>query len=219
MSSYNYNNPISINQIIDSFNLGCITKPSNYCSSFKADLELFLKDYCTSRIQVSTLNKKCLSASTNQELIQAIINKLDCSEDTGSGTGNTTSTNIDVSNINFCSRDNWDCPDCFSCDDCLIIKDAQGNPVANYSIKDLFQNYIRRINSLQKKICDLNVKLAAQQTQINSLLTRVTLIEDNCCNTTLVSSIQALNSRVNSIDTQVQSNSTDIQDIQTNCCP
>lgn len=215
MSKYSVTTPVSLSQIVDSFDLKCLVKPSGYCASFKNDLQLFVDDYCKNKIDYSTLDKKCLTASSNQSLIQAIINKLDCSGTTGT---TTTSTNLDISNINFCSSDGWECPDCFSCDDCLIPKDAQGNPIVNYTVKDLFQNYIRRINSLQKVICTQETALAAQQVQINSLLNRVTLIENNCCNTTLVSSIQALTSRINSVDAQVQTHQTDIEDIQTNCC-
>ncbi len=217
MSNFDYNNPVSIKQILDSFDLGCIQRPTGTCNTFKNDLELFVKDYCKNRIDISTLNKKCLTASTNQELIQELINKVDCSGSSSSTTN--PSSDIDVSNINFCGTDNWECPDCFSCDDCLVIRNAQGNVITNYTIKDLFQSYIKRINSLQKKICVLNANLITQQAQINSLLNRVTLIEDNCCNTTLVSSMQVLNSKLNLLDTQVQTNTSDISDIQANCCP
>lgn len=216
MSKYSVTTPVSLGQIVDSFDLNCLVKPSGYCASFKSDLQLFVDDYCKNKINYATLDKKCLEASSNQSLLQAIINKLDCSVPSGSTT--TPSTNLDISNINFCSTDSWVCPDCFSCDDCLIPKDAQGNPIVNYTVKDLFQNYIRRINSLQKVICTQKAALDAQQTQINSLLNRVALIENNCCNTTLVSTIQALTSRVNSLDSQVQAHQTDIVDIQTNCC-
>lgn len=220
MSNYTIGTPISLVQFKDSFSTGCIPKPEGYCSSFKGDLELLVKDYCKYRIDYSTLDKKCLTASSNQELIQQLINKVNCATVSTVIPAEITSQ-LDISSLNFCATDYWSCPDCIDEDKCITPVDSNGTPITarKYTIKEVLQAYAKRINALQNTLCQEKTYRKSLETALATLTNRVNLIETNCCNVTLVSSIQALTSRVNSIDSQVQLDENRIKLIETNCCP
>lgn len=211
-------NPVSLVQFTDSFNTGCIPKPEGYCSSFKSDLELFVKDYCKTRIDYTTLDKKCLTASSNQDLLQQIINKINCAA-VSTAIPAAVADAINISGINFCSSDYWTCPDCLERDECIAPVDANGTVVTNYTLKQLLQAYAKRINALQNTLCQEKIYRKQLEDAVNNLTNEVNLIKANCCNVTVVSSIQALTSRVNSIDTQVQTQKDTITLIQETCCP
>lgn len=218
MFNHTLGNPISLVQFTDSFSTGCIPKPEGYCVSFKGDLELFVKDYCKSRIDYSTLDKKCLTASSNQDLLQQIINKINCIP-VSTTIPTAVADAINISGLNFCSTDYWSCPDCLEKDECITPVDSNGVKVTTYSLKQLLQAYASRINALQNTLCQEKAYRKQLETAVNTLTNEVNLIKANCCNVTVVSSIQALTSRVNSIDSQVQTQKDTITLIQETCCP
>ena len=198
-------NPINSNQIVGlDIDLKCLINcDCKDCKSLNEILQLIVDKLCKDEIKIEDLDTRCLDGSltSNQQLIQSIINKLDCST---SSTDSTTPTNplgLDISGLNLCDDDLWACNNTTPC---LFVKDSCGNPVSNYTIKDVLQTIIKRLLSYQKAIKALCDENEALKTRLNNLELRLTNIENNCCNTSLVNRITLLESSVTTI--------------QTNCC-
>lgn len=198
-------NPINSNQIVGlDLDLKCLINcDCNDCKSLNEILQLLIDKLCKDAIDIDKLDIRCLSGSltTNQQLLQSIINKLDCSTSSTDTTNPNNTLDLDVTGLNLCDDDLWACNNFTPC---LFIKDSCGNPVTKYTIKDVLQTIIKRLLAYQKAIkslCDENTALKAR---LDALELRLNTIETNCCNTSLVNRVSLLESSV--------------QTIQNNCC-
>ena len=198
-------NPINSNQIVGlDLDFKClISCDCKDCKSLNEILQLVIDKICKDEIKIDKLDKRCLTGSltTNQELIQSIINKLDCSIPSSPIDSVNSNNTLDISGLNFCDDDLWACDNTTPC---LFVKDSCNNPVTNYGIKDVLQTLIKRILAYQKAIkslCDENTIL---KNRLDSLELRLSAIENNCCNTTLINRLSIVESSV--------------LEIQNNCC-
>lgn len=181
-------NPISVNQIVDTnLNLKCITEPS--CRTLPNDVQALLDDYCLSKFDKSKIASKCVTLPVNADInitLNEIFTKI-CTVTTTSPL-----TEAFITGMNFCNSDLWT----YGNNPCLTILDNCSNPVVNITEEDVFRALIKRIIALQNLVTTLNTTNNTQQTLINSLTAQVDNIILNCCSTSLVSSIQTINSRL-----------------------
>lgn len=166
------------------------------CKSLDEILQLIIDKLCANNIDISKLELACLNEPDNvQELIQEIINRLDCSNtelgvDPGPGTSLPPDTFL---NLDLCSDDNWACS-INTPYECLTIRNGLGNPTNTPGIRDVVQSILKRMMSQQKEIKRLCAANTALENRLNLLESKLNQIQENCCNTTLINRIVYLES-------------------------
>lgn len=161
------------------------------CKSLDEVLQLIIDKLCANNIDLTKLEYACLNEpDTVQELIQEIINRLDCSvTPLGVEPGPGTSLPPDTfTNLDLCSDDNWACS-INTPYECLTIRNSLSNPTNTPGIRDVVQSILKRMMSQQKEIKRLCAENTALKSRLDLLEAKVNQIQENCCNTTLINRI------------------------------
>jgi hypothetical protein len=157
-------NPISSNCVIwQGPNIPCLSlctgdSVSDVVAKLASELCTIIDELKISAYDLSCFDPMCPTPTSFQAMIQLLIDKV-CAL-----------YNIDP------TTSIAGCPDCeVNVATCLITKDNLGNDITTLQLKD----YVILIGN---KICTILTDIASQGTAIADLETRVTFIEDNCCN-------------------------------------
>lgn len=221
-------NPIPSGQIVDiNVDFDCLEEPQ--CVTLNNTLQSIIDGTCSKLSYDSGISNfefnECFSSptpsgetATLEELIQKMIDEvtdLKCPE-------GSSSPDFDISNLNFCDGDDWYCG---VENNCVVPVDDSNNPILeDYTIKQVLQGLVRRINSLETQLCNLTNDFGFFSNVVfGSLDTRVTTIEDNCCNLGLSAQVNALvNTTIPAINTNITTINNNINTINTTldgCCP
>jgi len=164
-------NPISSNCVIwQGPNIPCLSlctgdSVSDVVAKLASELCTIIDELKISAYDLSCFDPTCPTPTSFQAMIQLLIDKV-CAL-----------YNIDP------TTSIAGCPDCeVNVATCLITKDNLGNDITTLQLKD----YVILIGN---KICTILTDIASQGTAIADLETRVTFIEDNCCNQSNVPTI------------------------------
>jgi hypothetical protein len=164
-------NPISSNCVIwQGPNIPCLSlctgdSVSDVVAKLASELCTIIDELKISAYDLSCFDPMCPTPTSFQAMIQLLIDKV-CAL-----------YNIDP------TTSIAGCPDCeVNVATCLITKDNLGNDITTLQLKD----YVILIGN---KICTILTDIASQGTAIADLETRVTFIEDNCCNQSNVPTI------------------------------
>lgn len=182
-------NPISVNQIVDTnLDLKCITPPD--CRTLPNDVQALIDSVCKNQYDKNKIIKACLSnvGSDVNDMINRIISYL-CTLPTTS----TTTTVPFITGFNFCDSDGWTVS---TVSNCLIPTDSCNNPVTDITELDILRAIVKRIVSLELELKRINAVNVAQQIQISTNITDIQNIILNCCNVSVVSMIQSIQSRL-----------------------
>lgn len=186
-------NPISVNQITDTnLDLKCVVPPT--CRNLSADIQSLINDYCLSKFDQTKVIQNCFTGMPVNYDINFILNKIItklCLPVVPPSLVEADTT--DLLNLNFCTADNWTPA---SVSDCLSILDSCQNPLTVFSEIDVFRSIIRRLIAMEVQIRLLKNITDTQQVTINLQTSQIANIIANCCNISLLSSIQTINNRL-----------------------
>lgn len=157
-------NPISSNCVqwqgpdIPCINLCSGDTVSDVVAKLASELCTLIDELKISAYDLSCFDPMCPTPTSFQAMIQLLIDKV-CAL-----------YNLDP------TTSTAGCPDCeVNVSSCLITQDNLGNDITTLQLKD----YVILIGN---KICTILTSIASQGTALSDLETRVTYIEDNCCN-------------------------------------
>jgi hypothetical protein len=164
-------NPISSNCVIwQGPDIPCLSlcsgdSVSDVVAKLASELCTIIDELKISAYDLSCFDPMCPTPTSFQAMIQLLIDKV-CAL-----------YNLDP------TTSTAGCPDCeVNVATCLITKDNLGNDITTLQLKD----YVILIGN---KICTILTDIASQGTALTDLETRVTFIEDNCCNTSNVPTV------------------------------
>ena len=185
-------NPISVNQITDTnLNLKCI--PPNDCRDLTSDIQAFIDDYCSGKFDSTKIIQSCLTGLPPTYDINFLLNKIITKFCNPAAVVNGPEADqTQLLALNFCTADTWTT----ASSDCLTIVDSCNNPVVNFNEVDVFRSLIRRVIALEGIIRTLKTTIDTQQVTINNQTSEIANIIANCCNISLLSSIQTINNRL-----------------------
>lgn len=183
--------PISVTQIQDTIlDLKCLTpdchKPQ--CRDLNTDIQTLINAFCEERFDIDKVSQQCFNETSLEKLLSAIIAQVCITSETPVFD----LTEHYIQNVNLCNSDNWD----LTKNNCIVLLDYAGNPLTQYTIIDIVQLVIKRIMSLQEIIRAQNALIENLQTQINNQQSQLQNVIDNCCNISVLASIQSINSRL-----------------------
>lgn len=171
-------NPLSANQIVDvPVDLKCLTVN---CPTLPNVLQAIIDNACETEEGLDGLDLRCVVSADRslQNVLQGIINALDCSGGGGGG-GGSTSTDVSLSQItglNNCTTDNWDCS---SANACFTLTDPC-NP-GTITLRFLIQMLIDRNVAYGNTIKTLCARVSTLESQIATIQTQITTIQTSCC--------------------------------------
>lgn len=183
--------PISVTQIQDTIlDLKCLTPDCNshQCRDLNTDIQTLINAFCEERFDIDKVSQKCFNETSLEKLLSAIITQV-CT--TSEAQVFDLSTHY-ITNINLCNSDNWN----IDKSNCILLLDYAGNLLTQYTIIDIVQLVIKRIMSLQEIIRTQDALIQNLQTQINNQQSQIQNVIDNCCNISVLASIQSINSRL-----------------------
>lgn len=169
-------NPISQSQIIE---LGvereCLEDLE--CGTLKDHLQGIYVEICD--IKEPDVNTECLNPESNSldHILQALINKEcgiedcpTCDDDTST---ETSTTSIDLSEINLCRKGTWDCD---STDSCIIVDACSVEPTN----EEIIQALVSRVLDLSDTLKSTCEELENLTTLYNTLNLQIQGLD--CCN-------------------------------------
>ena len=221
-------NPIPSGQIVDiNVDFDCLVEPD--CVTLNNTLQSIVDGVCSKLSYDSGISNfkfnECFPSptplggtATLEELIQKMIDEvtdLKCPE--GSFL-----PDLDISNLNLCDGDGWYCG---VENNCVVPVDASNNPISeDYTVKQVLQGLVRRVIALETQLCNLNNDFGFFSNEVfGNLESRVTTIEDSCCNLSLSAQVAALvGTTIPAIHDDIVSINNNITTINTTldgCCP
>ena len=179
-------NPIPANQVVDvDIDLKCLDEGGgNNCgNTLKYVLQKIVDKIGDNLCGLEDLDFKCLTESDNlPDILQSIINKLDCSNTSGgsgvgTGTGTTTvnGSSVVLTGLTNCTTDNFSCS---SATGCLTITDPCNH--TSVTLQFVIQTLINRIVAQSNIIKTLCERMTGLQLQIDTINLRIDALR-NCC--------------------------------------